>query len=311
MRDPYHILGVARSAGADDIRAAFRKLAKKLHPDLNPGQPEIERRFKEVNAAYSLLSDPDKRARFDRGEIDADGTEIHVSPFGGRGGAGARTGAWNFDFMGGGSRAGGGPAPDIDIDDLLGGLFGRRAGKGGTESRGGGDHRMSLTVDFLEAVRGSEKRLMMPDGGAVDLTIPAGIEDGQVLRLRGQGGANRSGNPSDVLVEVKVLPHRFFRRVGDDIHVDVPVTLAEAVLGARIKVPTIGKSVMVTVPARSDTGTVLRLRGKGIHRARAHGAGDQIITLKVMVGPVDAALEEFLRQRVLNPETDPRRDMVD
>jgi len=298
MKDPYQTLGVSRTADADEIRQAYRKLAKQVHPDLHPGDKDRETRFKEINAAYDLLSDPDKRARFDRGEIDSQGAEMHgAGAWGFGGGSGPFAGSTQF---GGGARG-----AEINLDDLLGGLFGRRASPAPEPA---GDHQYSVTVGFLDAATGTEKRLTLQDGRTVEVNVPAGVEDRQVLRLRGQGARTRLG-AGDALVEVRVSPHRFFKRQGDDIHVEVPVTLSEAVLGARIKVPTIGKPVMVTVPKGSDSGTVLRLRGKGIKRPKSTAAGDQIVTLKVVLGTMDEELEAFAAKRAKD-ETDPRADMT-
>jgi DnaJ-class molecular chaperone len=289
--DPYRTLGLARGASDDDIRRAYRRLAKQYHPDLNKGK-EAEERFKAVNAAYAILSDPDKRARFDRGEIDGQGNERARNPFEG------------FTARGGGSPFGG---ADV-FEDLFANVFGGRNGgrRQGFRSRGA-DLRSTLTVDFLEAVQGAKKRVTLAPGRSVDLTIPAGVEDGQVLRLAGQGAPGQGGGaPGDALVEVKVRPHGYFRRVGDDIHVDVPVTLAEAVLGGRITVPTITGPVTVTVPKGADSGTKLRLRGKGVG-----GRGDQYAILQiVLAGAADAELERFVAEWSAKHPADPRRSML-
>ncbi|WP_207483615.1 DnaJ C-terminal domain-containing protein [Arenibaculum pallidiluteum] len=297
MKNPYEVLGVAPSATEDEIRKAYRKLAKRFHPDLNQGQPEAERRFKEIGAAYDLLSDAEKRQRFDRGEIDAEGNELHpgFAGFSARGGGfGGRAG----DPFGQGAYGGafsGGQAGEIDLEELLGGVFGsfgRRAGSQASGPPRQPESRVRVEVDFVTAARGGTRRLVLEDGRALDVAIPPGTEDGTVLRLRGQGA--RGG---DVLADVRVAPHRLFRRIGDDIHMNLPVTLREAVLGGRVRVPTLGKPVMLAVPPGSDGGTVLRLRGKGVHR-RGHEPGDQIVTLRIVLGPeADAALKEFLEGR--------------
>src|SRR5215217_4940239 len=231
---PYDILGVGRDATPEQIRGAYRRLARKLHPDLNPGDRTAEERFKRVSAAYDLLGDPEKRARFDRGEIDASGAERpqraqFYRDFAGQAGTGPHAYASDAGF-----------ADLADADDLLAGLFGRAGTRGGPRMRmRGEDWRGRLALDFLEAVNGTTKRLTLPDGSTADVTVPPGTRDGQVLRLRGKGGAGIGGGPAgDLLVEVEVDPHRRFTREGDDIHFELPVSLPEAVLGGRIEAPT-------------------------------------------------------------------------
>jgi DnaJ-class molecular chaperone len=303
--DPYATLGVARDADQAAIRSAYRKLAKQLHPDLHPGDKQAEEKFKAVTAAYDLLSDAEKRARFDRGEIDASGQERPERHFY-RQHAEGRSGA---KYGGPGA---GGEAED-DLGDIFSDFFFR---SGGGEQRGfrlrGRDRSYTLTATFLEAVNGTTKRLTLPDGKTLDVRIPPGVEDGQVLRLKGQGGPGLNGGPpGDALIEIGVAPHSFFRREGNDIHVDVPVTLAEAVLGARITVPTIRGNVTMTVPQHSDTGTRLRLRRRGVPAHGGRAAGDQYVTLKVVIGEQDQALEEFLRDWGARHATDPRRTMTE
>ncbi len=307
MPSPYEVLGVKPDASADDIRKAYRKLAKQHHPDLNPGNVEAERRFKEVTAANDILSDPDKRARFDRGEIDATGAERPERPFY----RGFAEGAEGERYH---------PQDAMhreDLEDLFANFFGgaraSRDGPGGTTLRmRGADRRYGLTVDFLEAVNGAKRRITLPDGTALDVTIPPGLQDGQALRLRGKGGAGLGdGPPGDALIEVHVAPHRFFRRHGRDIHLELPVSLAEAVLGARIAVPTAGGPVTMAVPPHSDSGKVLRLRGRGVPAQGGEPAGDQYVTLKVSIGPdQDAALEAFLKDWTPKHPVDPRAAMV-
>ncbi|HEX7008087.1 MAG TPA: J domain-containing protein [Alphaproteobacteria bacterium] len=288
--DPYAVLGVAKTASADEIRKAYRKLAKKLHPDLNPGDRQAEERFKKVTAAYELLSDPEKRRRFDRGEIDASGAERPPESFYrhyAESGSGHR-----YD-----SRAG--FADFGDLGDIFADLFGRTGMRGGTRVRmQGADVRYQLTVDFLDAVNGAKRRLTMPDGKILDVTIPAGLQDGQTLRLKGQGQPGLGGGPpGDAYVEIRVRPHKLFERKDADIHVELPVTLAEAVLGGKVTVPTVTGPVTMTVPKGSNTGTVLRLREKGVPIGKTGKRGDQYVRLKVVLPDrPDAELEAFVRE---------------
>ncbi len=301
-KDPYEALGLARTASEAEIRTAYRKLAKRYHPDMNPGDKAAEERFKEASAAHALLSDPEKRARFDRGEIDASGQEQGFAGFGGGPGGGAHQGAHPFSQNGFGSE---------DFSDIFSELFGRSrgAGGGGTPRRmRGQDQNYRLKLDFLGAVRGATQRLTLPDGRSLEVKVPPGIEDGQTMRLKGQGGPGFNGGPAgDALIEIEVAPHPLFRREGQDIHVDIPVTLAEAALGGKITVPTPSGHVSVNIPKRSDSGTRLRLRGKGVPAHGGKPAGDQYVTLKLAAGPVDEALENALRDwAARHADFDPR-----
>ncbi|HEY4252346.1 MAG TPA: DnaJ C-terminal domain-containing protein [Roseomonas sp.] len=299
--DPYEILQIKRDASPEEIRRAYRKLARKLHPDLNPGDKAAEEKFKHVAAANDLLSDPEKRARFDRGEIDATGQERpqprYYRDFAETGGA-AHAYASDSGF-----------ADLADEDDLLSALFGRRGGRdGGAQVRmRGGDLQGRLAIGFLEAVNGVVQRLSLHDGSVVDVTVPAGARDGQVLRLRGKGAPGIGGGPAgDLLVEIVVGEHRHFTRQGDDIHFDLPVSLPEAVLGGRIEVPTPAGAVMVTVPKGSNTGTVLRLRGRGVKRADGT-QGDAFATLRIVLpDAADPALEAFAEGWTAGREQNPR-----
>jgi len=290
--DPYQTLGVQKTATAEELRTAYRKLAKQHHPDLNPGKPEAAERFKRISAAYDLLSDADKRARFDRGEIDAEGNERPPErPF-----------YRDFAEAGGQRRygaAGGGMGAE-DLEDILAAAFGG-AGRGGARGaaagrRGfnlrGADAHYTLTVSFLDAANGVARRITLPDGRTLDVRIPAGVQDGQVLRLRGQGEPGiGEGPPGDALVEIGIAPHKLFRREGHDIVLRLPVTLREAVLGASVDVPTIGGTVRLTIPPHSGSGTRLRLRGRGIG-----GQGHQFVELDVVVpAEEEPELAEFLR----------------
>jgi DnaJ-class molecular chaperone len=308
MEDPYDVLGVKRDATPEQIRAAYRKLAKKHHPDLNPGKAEAAERFKAINAANDLLSDPDKRGRFDRGEIDAAGAEK------------APEHAYYRDFGDAAGRAkyrgdAGGFDPE-DLEDLFAafgqrGAGGARGGRGGTRGPGfsarGPDAQYSLTVSFLDAANGTVRRLAMPDGKTLDVTIPAGLRDGHVLRLKGQGHPGFGDGPAgDALVEITVAPHPLFRREGNDVLLTLPVTLKEAVLGTALEVPTIKGKVRLTIPAGSGTGTRLRLRGRGIKD------GHQFVVLDVVVPPgEEPALAEFLKNWTPVHDIDPRAGMED
>jgi DnaJ-class molecular chaperone len=300
---PYEVLGVKPDASADEIRKTYRKLAKQFHPDLNPGKPEAEARFKAISTAYDLLSDPDKRARYDRGEIDESGAERPQRQYY-RGHAEGAQG-WRYQ-----------PEGEMDLSDLedLFAAFGsarrRSRGRAGEEFQArGGDRHFNLTVDFVTATTGGKQRLSLVGGEWLDVTIPAGIEDGQVLRLRGKGGPGFGGGPAgDALIEVHIVPHPLFRRDGDNILLELPVSLAEAVLGGRVSVPTVTGPVTMTIPKGSDAGRQLRLRGKGIQRAR--NPGDQIVTLKVLIGrPGDPELAEFLEKWAPKNPFDPRQGM--
>jgi DnaJ-class molecular chaperone len=280
MRDPYAVLGVARDASEDDIKKAYRRLAKKLHPDLSPGNRVNEQQFKEVTAAYDLLSDPQKRGRYDRGEIDATGRERGFQAHGGGRG----------QYRGGAAGAG----ASFSFDDILSEILGR--GRREAEERVG-DTNLKLRLGFLEAAQGAKRRVELPGGRTIEITIPAGIDSGQSLRLKGQGVRGPRGTrPGDVYLEIDVEPHAFWQRKERDIHLELPVTLSEAVLGATITVPTIHGSVAVKVPRGSNSGSTLRLKGKGIHGGDG-AAGDQYVKLKVVLpDPPDPELSKFLER---------------
>jgi DnaJ-class molecular chaperone len=282
--DPYTVLGVKKDASQDDIQKTYRALAKKLHPDLNPGNKQAEEQFKEVSAAYELLGDADKRVRFDRGEIDASGAERQQQRF-------------YRDFADGGGSHYSSDAgfADFAADDILSQIF-ARDGRSNIRMRGADAH-YRLALEFLDAVNGGKRQITLPDGSVLDVNIPAGTHDGQILRLRGKGRRGIGGGPSgDALVEIEVRPHRIFTRKGDDIHVDLPISLREAVLGGKVRVPTPSGTVTMTVPKWSNTGTVLRLKGRGVPR-REGKKGDEFVTLKVMLPEKpDPELEKFVAQ---------------
>lgn len=305
--DPYAALGVSKTATQDDIRKAYKKIAKESHPDLNPGDPKAEARFKAAASAYDLLKDEEQRRRFDAGEIDAQGQERPERRFYREYAEGPEATyhtSRGFEDFG-------------DYSDVFADLFGQRAGRragGGSGREGmqmrGPDRHYTLDVGFLEAARGATRRITLPDGSVLDVKIPQGLADGQTIRLRGKGGEGFGGGPAgDALVTITVEPHAFFRREGDDILVELPVTLDEAVLGGTVEVPTIDGRVAVKVPKGSSTGRTLRLRGKGVKRGDKHG--DQLVTLK-LVGPphVDDELEAFFRRWRETHAYDPRKGVI-
>ncbi len=296
--DPYSVLGIARGASEADIKKAYRKLAKELHPDRNKDNPKAAERFSQVTSAYDLLNDKDKRAKFDRGEIDPDGNP--TAPFGfgaGRGGPGGgggfRGGPSGFDF---GSEGG-------DFGDIFEGLFGRggAGGSGGFTSgfgrraappAKGADIAYRLRVPFEEAAALKPQRVTLSDGKTIDLKLAAGVETGTQMRLGGKGEPG-PGGAGDALVTIEVQAHRFFRRDGDNVLLDLPVTLKEAVEGGKVKVPTVDGAVMLNVAAGSTSGRTLRLKGKGFHK-KGGDRGDQLVTLMIDV-PDDEALRAFVK----------------
>ena len=295
--DPYKLLGLKRDADSEAIKKAYRKLARQHHPDLNPGTPEAEAKFKAVSAAHDLLSDPDKRARFDRGEIDGDGQEQRPA-------GSYRQHAEQPQ----GARYGQRPEAEV-FDDLFADIFEQRR-RAESGPRRGPDESYRLNVPFLHAAQGATETLTLPDGRTLSVKIPPGVVSGQVLRLRGQGGAGRNGGPAgDALIELIVAEDKLFRREGHDLHLELPVTLKEAVLGGPVLVPTPSGALRVTLPAGSDTGRQIRLRGKGIAAHGERAAGDLFLTLRVVVGKPDAALEEFLRDWTPEHDEDPRLGM--
>jgi DnaJ-class molecular chaperone len=290
MRDLYDVLGVARGASAADIKSSYRRLAKELHPDRNPNNPKVAERFKEISAAYDILGDPAKRGRYDRGEIDGHGSEQRMRPRGrprGQAGAGG-AGSDFFSGFGFGGAAGGGG------EDIFADLF-RSARRGRGAQIRGEDRRYTINVGFLDAARGGRQRIALGEERTLDVNIPAGIDNGQVIRLKGQGEPGIGAEPGDALIEVRVGEHEFFTRKGLDVHVQLPVTLKEAVLGARIECPTIDGMVALKVPKHSNTGTQLRLRERGMTDAKTGRRGDQHVTLSIVLeDPTDATLESRL-----------------
>lgn len=313
MPDPYITLGIARTASEADIKSAYRKLAKELHPDRNKGKPDASERFSDVTRAYDLLSDKAKRAQFDRGEIDGEGNP--ANPFAGMGGRpgygrggtyGAGTGGapGNGDFGGFGS-------DEVDLGDLFEGLFGGKARQQAGAKRGfgrqpppppprrGADIQYRLAVPFVDAAAGRDQRITLADGKAINLKLPAGVEDGTMMRLKDKGHPGTGGH-GDGIVMVDVGTHPFFRRDGDHIRMDLPITLDEAVRGAKVKCPTVDGAVMLTIKPGSSSGTVLRLAGKGWTKKNGKMVdgkaerGDQLVTLEIQLPADLAPLEQRL-----------------
>lgn len=301
--DLYKELNVARTASQDEIRKSYRKLAKDLHPDLNPGDKEAEEKFKKVSAAFAILGDPDKRSRYDRGEIDASGQERPEQRF---------YREYASEDPGFRYRSSAGYQDFGEYSDIFSDLFGRGAGGAGARQfrARGQDARYRLDVEFLEAVQGATKRITLPDGGTLDLTVPAGTTDGQVLRLKGKGGPGIGGGPSgDALVEIGVKTHPLFTREGNDILIELPITLDEAVLGGKVEVPTVSGRVAMTIPKGASSGQTLRLKGRGV-KPRTGAAGDELVKLKiVMPDEVDGELAAFFEEWKAKHAYDPRRKL--
>lgn len=299
VEDPYKVLGLNRQASQDDIQKAYRKLAKKHHPDLNPGDRTAEEKFKQVSQAYDLLGDEEKRRRFDRGEIDAQGQERpqhryyrEYADAGADHPYASRAGFEDF----------------ADTEDIFSQFFTRSGERFRNVRMRGGDVRYHLRVDFLDAVRGARRTLTLPDGASMDIEIPAGVEDGQVMRVRGKGAPGlNGGEPGDALIEFEIGDHPVFRREGQDIYIDLPITLDEAVLGGKVEVPTPMGPVTMTIPAGSSSGRTLRLRGKGV---QGRAKGDELVRLSVVLPErIDSELENFMRRWRDQHRYDPRKPM--
>jgi DnaJ-class molecular chaperone len=312
-RDPYQELGVSRGASADEIRKAFRKLAKQHHPDTNPNNKAAEERFKQVSAAFDILGDAEKKKKFDAGEIDADGRETFRGFGGGQGPFGAGQGGFSQGWSG---RGGGGQEgfENIDLSDLFGDILGRNRGAGPTGGFGGGgfsprgsDVRARLEVELEDVIHGGKKRIAFSDGRTIDVSIPKGAEEGQTLRLKGQGAPGRAG-PGDALIEISVRPHPIYRREGESLVMDLPVSIPDAVLGGKVQAPTPDGPVNVTVPKGANSGQSLRLKGKGLSDARGK-RGDLIARLVLMLPEAaDPELEAFAeRWRKERPYSPKRR----
>ena len=295
MADPYSELGVAKGASEKEIKSAYRKLAKELHPDRNKDNPTASERFSNVTKAYDLLMDKDKRAQFDRGEIDAEGNPTAPFGFGGSGPGGGYSaggpGGQQFDFGNSG----------VDFGDIFEGLFGGGGGSspfGGRQQRGapppkGANVNYRLKVEFVAAATLEKQRITLEDGKSIDLSLPKGVEEGTQMRLTGKGRQGPGGN-GDAIITVHIKPHPFYERDGNNVRLELPITLKEAVEGAKIKVPTVDGPVMVKVPAGSDSGKTLRLKGKGF-TPKSGKRGDQLVTLMIHVPEDDKALKDFVK----------------
>jgi DnaJ-class molecular chaperone len=322
MRDPYEVLGVPRSASAAAIKSAFRKAAKKHHPDSNKGDPKAAERFAELNTANEILGDEDKRKQFDRGEIDAEG-KPRFQGFAGGGDPRGRAGPGGFEtytFRSGGGGPGGAAAGG-SFEDILNSMFGGAAGRA---ARGGGggssyefdtggigldlDINASLTVSLEDSVNGAEKRVRLPTGKELNVKIPAGVTSGQQIRLKGQGETAQGHRPGDVLITVSIAPHPFFKVDGSDLRVDLPITLYEAVLGGKIRVPTLGGAVELSIPKNTSSGRTFRLKGKGL--PKAGGSGDLFVTTKIILPDGnDAELEQLMQKWRDGHPYNPRSDL--
>jgi DnaJ-class molecular chaperone len=316
MRDPYEVLGVPRGASAAAIKSAYRKLAKKHHPDNNKSDPRAAERFSEINSANEIIGDEDKRKQFDRGEIDAEGKpRFQGFPGGGgpRGRAGPGGGFETHTFRSGGAGPGGGGFEDI-LNSMFGGAArGQRPGGGSTfEFDTGGigldlDLNVAMTVSLEESVNGAEKRVRLPTGKELNVKIPAGVIAGQQIRLKGQGETAPGHRPGDLLITVSIAPHAFFKVDGSDLRLDLPITLYEAVLGAKIRVPTLGSAVEFPIPKNTSSGRTFRLKGKGL--PKAVGTGDLFVTTRIILpdgndAELEALMQKWRDGHPYNPRSD-------
>jgi DnaJ-class molecular chaperone len=317
MRDPYEVLGVPRGASAAAIKSAYRKLAKKHHPDSNKNDPKAADRFSELNSANEIIGDEDKRKQFDRGEIDADG-KPRFQGFPGGGGPRGR-GAPGGGFESRTFRTGGGPGGAGGFEDILNSMFsgargGARPGAGGTfEFDPGGialdlDLNVAMAVSLEESVNGGEKRVRLPNGKELNVKVPAGVVAGQQIRLKGQGETAAGHPPGDLLITVSIAPHAFFKVDGNDLRVDLPITLYEAVLGGKVRVPTLGNPVELSIPKNTSSGRTFRLKGKGLPKAGT--VGDLfVITRIVLPDGNDAELEALMQKWRDGQPYNPRSDL--
>jgi DnaJ-class molecular chaperone len=317
MRDPYEVLGVPRGASAAAIKSAYRKLAKKHHPDSNKNDPKAAERFSEINSANEIIGDEDKRKQFDRGEIDADG-KPRFQGFPGGDPRGRARGAGGFESHS--FRTGGGPggAGGAGFEDILNSMFGGAA-RGGRPGGGrtfefdtGGigldlDLNVAMTVSLEESVKGGEKRVRLPTGKELNVRIPAGVIAGQQIRLKGQGETAPGHPPGDLLITVSIAPHLFFKVEGSDLRLDLPITLYEAVLGGKVRVPTLGSAVELSIPKNTSSGRIFRLKGKGL--PKAGGTGDLLVTTRIILpdgndAELEALMEKWRDGHPYNPRSD-------
>ena len=308
MRDPYSVLGVSKKASASDIKSAFRSLAKKWHPDLHSDDARAEARFKEINAAYNILSDEGKRKKFDRGDIDSDGRETARgrASNAGFGGGFNRNSGFGHDFADELRKAAEARARNAHArsarynaeDDLFDDLFGQKDVRGGSARMRGEDLRLMAQIDLETVATGGRIRVSHPDGRTLDVNVPPGIEEGAHLRLKGQGKSGLgSAGSGDAIVEIHINAHPYFERRGKDIYLDLPITLEEGVFGGAIRVPTVDGKVSLTIPKEANTGTTLRLKGKGMQDAKGGVRGDQYVVLRITLPEkADAELREFIKR---------------
>jgi DnaJ-class molecular chaperone len=321
MRDPYEVLGVPRGASAAAIKSAYRKLAKKHHPDANKNDPKSAARFSEINSANEIIGDEDKRKQYDRGEIDAEGKpRFQGFPGGDPRGRGAPGGGFETHHFRTGGAGPGGFGGSGGFEDILNSMFGAAGGRGARSGAGhtfefdtGGialdlDLNVAMTVSLEESVKGVEKRVRLPTGKELNVKIPAGVIAGQQIRLKGQGETAPGHPPGDLLITVSIAPHAFFKVDGSDLRVDLPVTLYEAVLGGKVRVPTLGSAVELSIPKNTSSGRTFRLRGKGLPKATG-AAGDLFVTTRIMLpdandAELEALMQKWREARPYNPRGD-------
>ncbi len=294
MKDPYKVLGVSKDTSPADLKKTYRKLAMKLHPDQNPGDEKVAEQFKEVSAAYALLSDEKMKARYDRGEINPDGSEKGFANYQQHAGGGAHP-------FGGGGQGFGAFGAGFDAEDLFSSLFG--GGRARTQqrpkpSRRGEDRTYKIDIDFLDAVRGSKKQIKLETGKTLNVNTPVNVKEGQQIRLKGQGSPGMGGGPNgDALIEVHIKKHPYFTRSDNNIIMELPITLEEAVLGAKVTVPTISGKISLTIPKNSSSGKTMRLKGKGAADPKTKKTGDQLVKLMIMLpDEADSNLEKIIKK---------------